>query len=402
MDMKILIVSTSYPPYISGVATSTFNLVQELSKKYSVSLISSTANKHPQKKIVTKNLQLYLLPGVLFKKKKHNFTLSYPYPKKIENIIRNINPDIIHLQDFSPISLSSASFAKNYHIPIIITHHFTAEFIYKSLIPTQELSNKISQIQSAKKFVYRLVNLFYNQYQLVTVPNKSLIPYLQSAKLKTPIVSISNGINISSFNKKIKLSSILKRYKITQPKIILFVGRLEIDKSISLLIKAFKDIYYHNPDTSLVLVGEGSQKKKLKKLAKKLGIDQATYFLGGINNQDHSLSHLYNSAHLFTNPSIIENQSMTFLEASTAGLPLVTANTKTQYDLLKPNINTVVFEPDSHSSLSTAIQKLLLSHKLRKTLSKNNKKLAQKHDISITSQQYLKAYQTLLQTKTPR
>jgi len=393
--MRILMLSTSFPPYLSGVATSTANLVTALAKKNQVAVITSSSNKRIQNKSINHNLNLHLLPGINIKRKV-NFTLAYPHPKKINNILHSFKPEIIHLQDFSPISLTTLNFANELNIPTIITHHFTAELIVKNLIPAKKLSNKLSQSQTAKQLIYRLVNLFYKRCQLVTVPNPNLIPYLQRANLKTPIISIPNGINTNEFTKKINPHKILHKYNIQQSKIILFVGRLEIDKSLDILIEAFKTISNQNPDTALVFVGEGREKSKLIKKTKKYTLQNNVYFLGKINNKNYSLSYLYNSAYLFANPSIIENQSVAFIEAMTAGLPIIASYNPIQTTIIKHYHNGLLVEPNNPTAFAVAIQKLLSDKKLCKTISQNNKKDFKQYNIHKTSQQYLKTYQSLL------
>jgi len=393
--MKILLVSAAYPPYASGVSTSTANLALQLSKKHPVTVLTSTPNKRPQTQIPNPYLTLHLLPGVNLNFKT-NFTLPYPRLKKVKTIINSFQPDIIHLQDFSPLGFSALNLAQENHLPTIITHHFTAEFIVKSIIPVKKLSHHLSLSSTSQQIIYRLVNLFYNRCQLVTVPNPALIPFIKQAKLKTPIISIPNGIITKNFTHKRPLSQILKTYHIKGSNIILFVGRLDLDKSLDLLLEAFKPIHRHNLQTSLVFVGDGNQKKKLINLTHKYHLDQAVHFLGKLDNQDQTLSHLYNAAHLFANPSIIENHSVSFLEAMTAGLPIVASNLPIQSNLIKPNHHGLLFEPNHPAALTTAIQKLLSDKKLHQTISRNNQKLSKQYDIAITSQQYLQAYQQLL------
>lgn len=393
--MRILIVSTSYPPYMSGLATATANLSLELSKKHQVAVISSSTTKKGYIKIPNSNFTIHLLPSFRFNNKT-KLTLAYPQPKKIEKIINQFKPDIIHLQDFSPICLSALNLGKQLKIPVVITHHFTAEYVVESLIPSKIISRRLSQSQITKKLIYRLTNPIYNRCGLVTVPNSSLIPLFKQAKLKQKIISVPNGINTKQFRSKTSLKSIKKQYQITQDKLIIFVGRLDLDKNLKLLIKAFAPINQHNEDSGLVFVGEGRQTTKLKRLAKKLNINHAVYFLGRIDNQKKALSHLYNTAAIFANPSIVENQSVSFIESLAAGLPIVASNLPVQANFIKPGQNGLLFEPNNPIALAACLQTLLISRKLSKTISKNNLKLSRKFDISHTSQLYLKAYHSLL------
>ncbi len=393
--MRILIVSTSYPPYMSGLATATANLGFELSKNHQLAIISSSPSKKAQIKNINKNLNIYLMPSFGFNNKTQ-LTLAYPQPKKIESLIQQFQPDIIHLQDFSPICLTALNLGNQLNIPIVMTHHFTAEYVVESLIPTKIISRRLSQSQITKKLIYRLTNPIYNRCDLITVPNPSLIPYFKQAKLKKDIISVPNGIITKNFQTKTRLQSVLKKYKIKQPRLIIFVGRLDLDKNLKLLLEAFAPISQHNPDTALVFVGDGRQKTKLKKMAQKLKINHSVYFPGRIDNQKKSLSHLYNAASIFANPSIVENQSVSFIESLAAGLPIVASDLPIQASFIKPNQNGLLFEPNNKTALATCLQILLKDQKLHHTISNNNLKLAKAFDISCTSRLYLKAYRSLL------
>ncbi len=392
--MKILIVSAAYPPYISGVATATANLANYLSRSHQVALIAGGNYKTPQKEKINNNFTLYLFPGVQIKRQKAALTIPYPYPKKILSLITFFQPDVIHLQDVSPMSLTVLNLARKLSIPTVMTHHFTAEFIVKTLISGQNLSNILSNSRLTQQLIYRLVNLFYNRCDLLTVPNPNLIPYFNQAGLKKPILAVPNGIMIKNFQKKTRLKHVLKLYSIKQPQIILFVGRLEIDKNIDILMNAFKLIHQYNPSASLVLVGDGDKKTPLLQQAKKLNLSNAVYFLGKINNTDSALSHLYHAAAVFASASIIENQSVAFIEAMAAGLPIVAAKTPTG-GTVKPNLNGLEFEPGNVGALAVCLQKILIDQKLRKVISKYNRHAGRQYDIAITSRQYLKAYQSL-------
>lgn len=393
--MKILIATLALPPYLSGVATFTASLAQELSKTEDVLILSSTPAKKPQKKVITPHLTHWLFPGIKFTHPA-KLTLATPHLTKVQEIFHQFKPDVVHLQDFSPICLSTLNAANNNSLPCLITHHFTAEHIFQFLIPSPQISNRLSYSPRACKLLYRLLEPIYNRCQQIVVPNPKLIPLLQKAKFTPPISSISNGIISHNFVHKKPLKKILKQYGITQSKLLLFVGRLDPDKNLHQLIEAFQPISQLNPDAGLVFIGDGNQKNKLQKIVKKLNLKSTVYFLGKIDNQSRELSYLYNAAYLYVNPSIIENQSVSFIEAMTAGLPIVAANQAIQSSLIQPNINGLLFQSNSIPALTAALQKLLSDSRLRRKISSINRKTARIYDVHFTSQQYLRAYRLLL------
>jgi len=393
--MKIFISSTGYPPYISGVATATANLAQSLARRHQVTVLSSTTVKKPHTQLINSNLTLHLFPGVNFHQRA-SLTIPYPYPKKIKNLILSIQPDIIHLQDFSPLGLSALALANEINIPAVITHHFTAEFVFKTIITDKRISDLLCQNSTTKQLIYWLANLIYNKSQLITVPNPQLIPLFKTAGLKTPIISIPNGIITKNFQFKTSFSQLKQQYHLTGSKYILFVGRLDSDKNLEILISAFKLLTHSHPDVNLLIVGEGNQQTALLKQIKKLKLSSKTFLLGKIDNQTKSLSHLYNTASVFVNPSIIENQSVSFIEAFSAGLPIVAANHPLQTDFIKNKINGLLAKSNNPTSFAQAIKQILSDSSLASTISRNNRLKAKDFDIDKTSQQYLQAYKSLL------
>lgn len=61
---------------------------------------------------------------------------------------------------------------------------------------------------------------------------------------------------------------------------LIFVGRLVPAKGADTLLRAFKFVVRHRPQSSLMIVGEGPEADPLRKLANSLGIQDRTKFLG--------------------------------------------------------------------------------------------------------------------------
>lgn len=389
--MKILLVTSSFPPHYSGVATATINLAEQLAKKHQTAVLTTTVSKENETISLNSNLTVYKVPGIILSRPR-SITIPYPYSKSVATIIRRVAPDVIHLQDIGPVCLESFSVGKQLKIPLVITHHFTAEFIIKTILPEGQITHLLSQNDLLKKLIYGLVKFFYNYCSLVTVPNARLIPFFQQAGLQTPIVSIPNGVLLKRFRRRPRLKQVKRRHQITQSKLILNVSRLDADKNLNILIDAFALISRNNPDAALVLVGKGNQKQKLLQQVKALKLNKQVYFLGQIDNHNLHLSELYNSATIFASASIIENQSVAFIEAMTAGLPLVLAKTAISEN---DQIGGLKFEPGNAGALAVCLQQLLSDRKLRQTLGRANRKAGRQYDIAITSRQYLQAYQSL-------
>jgi glycosyltransferase involved in cell wall biosynthesis len=102
---------------------------------------------------------------------------------------------------------------------------------------------------------------------------------------------------------------------------LLSVGRLELNKRVDLIIKAFKHV---DKDKKLVIVGDGPQKDNLKKLAYELGIQKRIKFVGWVN--DFTLVDLYSRCLGVIYPPQDEDYGYVTLEAFSSKKPVVTTS----------------------------------------------------------------------------
>jgi glycosyltransferase involved in cell wall biosynthesis len=103
-------------------------------------------------------------------------------------------------------------------------------------------------------------------------------------------------------------------------KYILGLGRLTKQKNFSMLIKAFRMIDNFN-DLKLVIIGDGEEKSKLKKIANKMKINSKVLFLG---NLEDPLGYLENAEFLVI-PSLWEGLPRVAIEAQALKTPIISA-----------------------------------------------------------------------------
>lgn len=96
------------------------------------------------------------------------------------------------------------------------------------------------------------------------------------------------------------------------------VGRFEIEKNHSFLLKIFKELLLIHSQSILLLVGDGSLKKQIIKESENLGIDKKIIFAG--EHQD--IYNYYQMMDAFVLPSKFEGLGMVCVEAEAAGLPV--------------------------------------------------------------------------------
>jgi len=101
--------------------------------------------------------------------------------------------------------------------------------------------------------------------------------------------------------------------------LILAVGRLEKAKDFPCLLLAFSQVLTKLPDSKLLIIGKGSLKDQLVKIAEKYDISDRVIFLGAVE----STHTWYSAADLFVSSSAWEGFGLVLAEAMLCELPVV-------------------------------------------------------------------------------
>lgn len=107
-------------------------------------------------------------------------------------------------------------------------------------------------------------------------------------------------------------------------KVILFLGRLSLQKSPWILIKSFSLIKDKNPDARLVLVGDGDKEveRYLEELITNLGLKENIFFLGRKSNPYKYLA----KCNCLALSSLYEGTPNVIVEAMILNIPVITTN----------------------------------------------------------------------------
>lgn len=138
---------------------------------------------------------------------------------------------------------------------------------------------------------------------------------------ESKITVIPNGINVDDFP-VVEAQTFVKKYKLPNKPIILFLGRLNLIKGPDILMEAFIQAQDHLIDFQLVFVGpDGGMLAMLQKRAQEVGIADRVSFIGYVDGYDKSAA--YQAAELFVVPSRQEAMSIVALESMVCGTPVL-------------------------------------------------------------------------------
>ncbi|MDP0507232.1 MAG: glycosyltransferase family 1 protein [Fusobacterium sp. JB019] len=138
---------------------------------------------------------------------------------------------------------------------------------------------------------------------------------------------IKNGIEVEKyiFNEK-KRKKIRKALKLNGKFVIGHVGTFTYPKNHKFLIEIFNEVYKINPNSILLIVGEGSLEKQIKEQIKKLKLESKVIFAGSVLNVGDYLQGM--DSFLF--PSIFEGMPMSLIEAQASGLNCIVSDSITK------------------------------------------------------------------------
>jgi len=224
-------------------------------------------------------------------------------------------------------------------------------------------------------------------------------------KLKDKIVEyIPNGVHIRS-NVEINQNYAKLALGLKGKKVILFVGRMALEKGIHILISALNQIIhqYRQHDVRLVLVGPpgktfGGRPSKYYKfvmnLIRKYNLNNFVIYLGNVSEKTLRLT--YVACDIFVLPSISDAMPMTLLEAMAHGKPVISTWVGGIPDFIEHSKTGILVPPNDPSTLANAIQNILTKKTLAETFSRNAvTEIEEKYSWKKVAIKIYKLYSTL-------
>lgn len=329
------------------------------------------------------------LPNVLYK---NGLNVSFNPYSEIKKVLDEFQPDIIHDQTPGPVALAVFRYAKRYDIPLVSTDHAYPD----------NLTQQIKLPELAKKPIDKLMNRYFMSFlkhsEYATMPTEQAVADLipkNRRHFRTPVEALSNGIDFSRFGSGKADAEIYQRYGIPKDKpIILYVGRVDPEKSLEVLMRAFFKVVKKVPDVELVVVGDGTARPKLEEMAEDKSLRERSHFLGRIVGDD--LPKIYGVGTVFCITSTTETQSIVVMEAMASGLPVVAVRAGAIPELVRDDKNGYLCKAGASREVANRLSEILLDKAKCKRMAKASLELIKKHDINHTLTRIEEIYNQVL------
>ncbi len=374
--MKIAIFTNTYWPTVNGVAVSATNLREGLIQLGHEVFIFAPDDEDLKK--LKEQANVYRYPSFNIKEIA-DYELALP-SLKINEVLDKNSFDIVHSEHPLWIGKWGMNYAKKTNTPIITTVH-TQYDLYAKLIPLPQ--------GILVPILHKNLNRYLNNVDLVTTPGEGSKQRLIEQGVKTPIRVVSNATDLSRYWKA-KGDKVRRELTNNNEKLIGFVGRLSKEKDVSVLLDAMNLILNKMPDSKLILIGDGPDRKELEEKAKT--ISNKIVFLGKIDHKQ--IPDYYASFDIFLSASQSEVQPMTFAEAMATGTPIVVFNVAGCNDMVKNRENGLLIDPKKGAQgLADAVTKILVNEKELKKLSSQARKWASRYDLMTATKDMVEAYE---------
>jgi len=302
-QLRIAVVTETYPPEINGVAMTISRMVEGLRQYHVVELIRPRQNKHDSAKH-DPSLQEALVRGFPFPRYP-GLKLGLPARQRLIKLWTDNRPDVVHLVTEGPLGSSALSAARKLGIPVSsdfhtnfhsYSQHYGFGWLYKAvaghlrnlhnrtdttLVPTQELRNTLAQ----------------DGYQNLQV--------------------VARGVDTVLFHPGKRSEKLRQQWGLTGKNdlAVIYVGRISAEKNLPLVLRTFEAMQAINPNLKLILVGDGPVRAELQR-------QNPGYIFSGMQTGEDLAAH-YASGDIFLFPSMTETYGNVTVEAMASGLAVV-------------------------------------------------------------------------------
>ena len=300
-----------------------------------------------------------------------------------------LNLDVIHVQTEFSMARLAIKCSKELNIPMVHTFHtlFDEYLSYVSGFFTRLFPKKMHNI-----LVNRFLRPVSRQSLIEIVPTKKVYDQRYHYKLgiNEDVRIIPTGINLDAFLESKRQASLVSKYQLQDKFVYLFVGRISEEKRISNIITAYKEVA--NANNRLLIVGDGPELSKLRKLTLELELKENVIFTGFIEWKN--ISSYYALGDVFLCDSVSETQGLTYLEALASGLPLLVRKDDCLLNLLINDYNGIAYEKENE--LIAYMKKLETDKNKLLSLKRNTKKSTIQYTDNIFVENIIKVYEDVI------
>lgn len=336
--MKIALFTETYLPYINGVVTHVKALKDGL-ETYGHTVMIVTADADTKKHFI-KDGVLHC-PGTAFEKL-YNYGLASPISIKRLSILKDFDPDIIHIHNEFGVGLSGTLIARFLKIPLVYTLHTMYDDYLYYIVPRRV-------IPALKKVSHYYTKFLAKKANEVTGPSQKVQEFFDLCGAKKSVSVVPNPVELDKFNpqsinKEISMKIRCDNNVLKDDMLVCFCGRLGREKSVDVLLSYWANRVTKDDNIKLMILGDGPCLEELRKQAESLNIADMVFFTGVVEHD--SLLDYYGASDLYITTSLSDTNSISMKEAMATGLPVLHIVDPLNHGQIIDGVNGYTFHDD--------------------------------------------------------
>ncbi len=380
---RVGIITSSYPPNLSGISVVTKNLATKLQEKGLEVFVATP-------KMDSYDYSDNVLPVKSFNPPDfiagNDIRFSWFGTQEAFDFFKKNKVQIIHTQEVFMGSLEGQNIAKKLDIPCVHTYH---TFWEKYLNNHGFLFSPIAFL--AKHFS----KIICNRFDKVITVSKKLNTYLENIGVKKNLlINIENVQDLSHLIPRPKDKILMKKYGLDKNDfVILSFSRVSKEKGYDIALDILAPLIQEDSRIKYLICGAGPYIENLKIKAKNLQIEKNIIFTGRYEQSE--LADLCSLGDVYLNTAEAENQPTVILEAMSCGLASVCIFDDAFDYILKDGKNGF---KSKREEIPDRILELKNDLKLREKISKEARKSAKEINDRDVANEYIKVYENLLKS----
>nr|WP_284047239.1 glycosyltransferase family 1 protein [Guyparkeria hydrothermalis] len=312
--MDIRLVTETFPPDINGVATTLGCLVAGLRERGHRVVVTCP------KAAVARDLgDGEEVPGVALPFYRE-VRLGLPRRRAFLADWREDPPDVVHIATEGPLGASALAAARALDLPVTTSLHTNFHAYARDY--------RLGWLASP---VMRYLRRFHNRSANTFIPTATQAAELGAQGFERLMV-LGRGVDTDLFNPERRDASLRAVWGADDATpVLLHVGRLAAEKNLALLADSWSRARAIDPQTRLVVVGDGPERTRLERQL------PGAVFAGALRGE--ALARHYASADAFLFPSLTETFGIVMLEAMASGLDCLGFDYAAGRQLIDPGVN---------------------------------------------------------------
>jgi len=312
-----------------------------------------------------------------------DFSLPLPVGPWLARHVQDLSLDVFHAQHPFLLGATARRLARALDRPLVFTYH-TLYDQYAHYVP-------LPRGLVARRAV-RWSTKFANRADLVIAPSDALAERIVGQGVRRPVEVVPTGVDLDRFRPGHRGRARTALGFPPDGPLLLYVGRLDQEKNLDLLLEAFAAASRRVSAARLALVGRGTRRDSLRSRAVQLGIVDRVLFVGGVAPDD--VVTFYQAADLFLFASTTETQGLAVLEAMAVGRPVVAVRASGVEEAVLDGVTGLLTVEDP-SDLAAAAVEVLEDRGLAAKLARGGREAVQRFAAPALAARLVQSYERL-------